>query len=120
LLAIAFPMVASQASDTIMLFVDRLFLSRLGEAYLAASMSGGLTQFMLSSFFIGTVGYVTAIVAQYYGAGRYDMCGKATVQAVFLALLSYPVLLGLSPLIRYFFAVAGHSPEQVKLGYTYF
>ncbi len=120
LLAIAFPMVVSQASDTIMLFVDRLFLSRLGEAYLAASMSGGLTQFMLSSFFIGTVGYVTAIVAQYYGAGRYDMCGKATVQAVFLALLSYPVLLGLSPLIRYFFAVAGHSPEQVKLGYTYF
>ncbi len=120
LLAIAFPMVVSQASDTIMLFVDRLFLSRLGEAYLAASMSGGLTQFMLSSFFIGTVGYVTAIVAQYYGAKRFDMCGKATVQALFLALLSYPVLLGLSPLIRYFFALAGHSPEQVRLGYTYF
>ncbi len=120
LLAIAFPMVLSQASDTIMLFVDRLFLSRLGEAYLAASMSGGLTQFMVSSFFIGTIGYVTAIVAQYYGAKRFDMCGKTTFQALLLALMSYPVLLGISPLIRYFFMVAGHSTEQVRLGYIYF
>ncbi len=120
LLAIAFPMVVSQASDTIMLFVDRLFLSRLGEAYLAASMSGGLTQFMVSSFFIGTIGYVTAIVAQYYGAKRFDMCGKATFQALLLALMSYPLLLGISPLIRYFFMVAGHSAEQVRLGYVYF
>lgn len=120
LLAIAFPMVVSQASDTIMLFVDRLFLSRLGEAYLAASMSGGLTQFMISSFFIGTIGYVTAIVAQYYGAKRFDMCGKATFQAVLLALMSYPLLLGLSPLFRYFFMLAGQSPLQVDLSYQYF
>ena len=120
LLSIAFPMVVSQASDTIMLFVDRLLLSRLGEAYLAASMSGGLTQFMVSSFFIGTVGYITAIVAQYYGAKRFDMCAKAAFQAVLLALMSYPVLLGISPLIRYFFMLAGHSAEQVRLGYTYF
>jgi MATE family multidrug resistance protein len=103
-----------------MLFVDRLFLSRLGEAYLAASMSGGLTQFMVSSFFIGTIGYVTAIVAQYYGAKRFDMCAKATFQAVLLALMSYPVLLGLSPLVRYFFMVAGQAPEQVRLSYLYF
>ncbi len=30
-----------QFSDTLMLFVGRFFLSRVGEEYLAASMSGG-------------------------------------------------------------------------------
>ena len=120
LLHIAFPMVVSQASDTIMLFVDRLFLSRLGEAYLAASMSGGLTQFMVSSLFIGTVGYTSAIVAQYFGADRREKCGEATFQAIILSFLCYPLLLGVSPLMRHLFSFVGQSPEQVQLGYIYF
>ena len=74
LLKIALPMMVSQAADTIMMFVDRLFLSRLGEAHLSGSMSGGLTMFMLSSLFIGTVGYTNALVAQLYGAGRKESC----------------------------------------------
>jgi MATE family multidrug resistance protein len=120
LLSIALPMVVSQASDSIMMFVDRVFLSRVGELHLAASMAGGLTMFMLSSFFVGTVGYVTAIVAQYYGAKRYELCGEATFQSILIALVCYPVLLGLSPLVRYFFVLAGHAPQQIELGYLYF
>ncbi len=120
LLAIAFPMVISQTSDTIMLFVDRLFLSRLGESYLAASMSGGLSQFMLSSFFIGTIGYVTAVVAQYYGARKFDKCAEAAFQAIVLSLICYPVLLAISPMMRIFFTASGQSPLQVSLAYTYF
>lgn len=120
LLSIALPMVVSQASDSIMMFVDRVFLSRVGELHLAASMAGGLTMFMLSSFFVGTVGYVTAIVAQYFGANRYKLCGEATFQSILIALACYPVLLGLSPLVRYFFVLAGHRPQQIELGYLYF
>jgi MATE family multidrug resistance protein len=120
LLSIALPMVVSQASDTIMMFADRMFLSRVGELHLAASMAGGLTMFMLSSFFVGTVGYVTAIVAQYYGAKHYRLCGQSTFQAIMVALACYPLLLGLSPLVRYFFSVAGHRPQQIELGYVYF
>ncbi|UCF99381.1 MAG: MATE family efflux transporter [Spirochaetaceae bacterium] len=120
LLSIALPMVVSQASDSIMMFVDRVFLSRVGELHLAASMAGGLTMFMLSSFFVGTVGYVTAIVAQYYGAKRYEQCGEATFQSILVALVCYPLLLGLSPLVRYFFVLAGHQPQQIELGYLYF
>ncbi len=120
LLSIALPMVVSQASDSIMMFVDRMFLSRVGAVHLAASMAGGLTTFSLSSFFIGTVGYVTAIVAQYYGAKRYKLCGEATFQSILIALACYPVLLGLSPLVRYFFVLAGHGPQQIELEYLYF
>lgn len=120
LLAIALPMVVSQASDTIMMFTDRLFLSRLGEAYISAAMSGGLTAFMVSSFFAGTVGYTNAVVAQMYGAGRKQGCAEATVQGLILALLCYPLILAVSPLARYLFILAGQSPLQVSLGYEYF
>jgi MATE family multidrug resistance protein len=120
LLAIALPMVVSQASDSIMMFVDRLFLSRLGEAYLSASMSGGLTQFMVSSLFIGTVGYTNAVVAQLFGAERYDRCAVATVQGLILALVCYPIILAISPLARYLFVLAGQTDLQVALGFQYF
>ena len=120
LLIIAVPMVISQASDTIMLFVDRLFLSRLGEEYLAASMSGGLSQFMVSSFFFGTIGYVTAVVAQYYGSGRREKCAEATFQAAVLSVISYPIILAGAPLIRMFFTGIGQTPLQAELAYTYF
>jgi len=120
LLAIAVPMVVSQASDSIMMFVDRLFLSRLGEAYLAAAMSGGLTQFMVSSLFLGTVGYTNAVVAQLYGARRYGGCAEATVQGMILALVCYPIILAVAPLARHLFVAAGQSPLQVTLGYQYY
>jgi len=120
LLVIAVPMVISQASDTIMLFADRLFLSRLGGEYLAASMSGGLSLFMVSSFFIGTIGYVTAVVAQYYGSGRSEKCAEATFQAIVLSVLSYPVILAAAPLMKVLFSAVGQSQIQVELAYTYF
>ena len=77
ILHIALPIVVSNASYTAMLFIDRLFLSRVGKHELAAAMSGGLTAFVLFSFFIGLIGYTSALVAQYYGAGRHEMCTRA-------------------------------------------
>ena len=106
--------------ETVNLFVGRLFLSRLGEAPMAAAMSGGLTAFTLSCIFAGAAGYTNAIVAQLYGAGRVDRCARAAVQGVILAVASYPVILALSPLARLLFAAAGQSPLQVALGYEYF
>ncbi len=120
LLSIALPVVVSHATDTIMLFVDRLFLSRLGEQYLSAALSGGITLLMVSSLFVGTVGYTNAIVAQLYGADRKTSCPVATFQGMLLTLLCYPIILGISPLARYLFIVAGQSPQQVALAYQYY
>ena len=39
LMRFAVPMILSQASETVMLFVDRLFLAQLGKVHIAASMS---------------------------------------------------------------------------------
>jgi MATE family multidrug resistance protein len=120
LLNIALPMIVSQASETVMLFVDRLFLSHLGKLFISTAMSGGLTSFVIASFFAGVVGYVNAIAAQYFGSGQNRQCARATSQAVFLSLLSYPLILFISPWIKFLFLAAGHGSEQVNLEYTYF
>ena len=119
ILKIALPIVISRASYTAMLFIDRLFLSRVGKIELAAAMSGGLSSFVLSSFFVGLVGYVTALVAQYYGAGRRKMCTRATTQALYLGMASYPILLLFMPVIKYIFVVSGQDPELARMGTLY-
>ena len=116
---IAVPMVVSQASETVNLFVDRLFLSKLGKLFLAGAMSGGLTAFNLMSFFIGVVGYVNAVVAQHDGAGDKRSCARAAAQAIRIALLGWPVLLLLIPVVRLIFVGLGHSPEQVEIEMSY-
>jgi MATE family multidrug resistance protein len=120
LVAVALPMIASQASETVMLFVDRLFLSWLGKVHIAASMSGGLSTFVFTSLFAGIVGYTNAIVAQYYGAERNDRCVEATVQGTYLSFALVPAAYLLIPLVQHFFVIVGHSAEQVRLESTYF
>jgi MATE family multidrug resistance protein len=120
LAAIAFPMIISQGSETIMLFFNRYFVSFLGSDHIPASMSGGLTQFVFTSFFTGIVGYVNAMAAQYHGAGRGERCVQSVSQGLWLSLAFAPMLLALIPLVHRGFAWAGHSPAQVALEYSYF
>jgi MATE family multidrug resistance protein len=119
LLAVAFPMVVSQASETVMMFVDRLFLSRVGQLHLSAAMSGGLVNFTVASVFVGIAGYVNAIVAQYYGAGRRENCARATAQAVYFSLAAIPVLAAIAFVVPGFFSWIGHDPGQVPLESVY-
>ena len=119
ILKIALPIVISTASYTVMLFLDRLFLSRVGKEQLAAAMSGGLTSMVLSSFFVGLVGYVSALVAQYYGAGKYKMCTRSVIQALYLGLASYPILLAFIPVVKYVFIAAGQEPSLAHFATVY-
>jgi multidrug resistance protein, MATE family len=120
MLALAFPMIVSQASETVMLFFNRYFVSYLGADHIPASMSGGLSQFVFTSLFAGIVGYVNALAAQYHGAGRPERAVQAASQGFWLSLAFYPLLLALIPLVRLGFVAVGHSPLQVALEYGYF
>jgi len=120
ILAIAFPMMISQASETVMLFVDRLFLSRLGKAYISASLSGGLTATVLMSIFLGITGYTNALSAQYFGAERKKEGVQTIVQGLYLALFFYPITLLLIPPVSRGFTLFGHHPDQVALERLYF
>jgi MATE family multidrug resistance protein len=120
LLSFAVPMILSQASETVMLFVDRLFLAQLGKVHIAASMSGGLSAFVFSSLFAGIVGYTNALTAQYYGADREERCVHVITQGIYLSLFFAPLLIALIPLVGFTFRLAGHTPEQIVLEHTYF
>ncbi len=120
LLGIALPMVISQACETVMMFTDRLFLSRLGGVHMNAAMGGGLTCFLFMTFFIGTTGYANALVAQYYGAGQREKCPLVVTQGAILALLGALLLLGTLPLGRLFFVFSRVPEEQVALQVAYF
>ncbi|MFP4550465.1 MAG: MATE family efflux transporter [Spirochaetales bacterium] len=115
LVVIALPMVVSQASETAMMFVDRLFLAQVSQVHLAAAMAGGLTTFTVASLFVGLVGYVNAIVAQYHGAGKPEYCARATAQAVFVSFLAVPLLVVVAIVIPGFFQVMGHAPRRFRL-----
>jgi len=120
LLAIALPMVVSHACDTIMVFTDRLFLSRLGAVHMNASMAGGLTCFVVMTFFIGLTGYTTALVAQYLGGRQKNQCAKATAQALIIALAAYPLILLARPMVYLAFSKSGIPSEQLVLQTSYF
>ncbi|MBE0597213.1 MAG: MATE family efflux transporter [Desulfuromonadales bacterium] len=120
MLTIALPMVVSHGCETLLIFVDRLFLARLGPEQMSASMAGGLTSFMMMTFFIGLIGYTTALVAQYLGAGRQQQCARVVTQGVILAVLAYPLILAGRPLAHWLFASSGITPEQLVPQRQYF
>lgn len=113
LLVIALPMMASAACDTTMTFTDRLFLSKLGTAQMNAALCGGLMSFLMTTFFLGLIGYGTALVAQFLGSGQKRNCSKVVTQAAIIALVAYPLILACAPLARMAFRASGIAPEQL-------
>lgn len=120
MMAIALPMVVSSACDTVMIFTDRLFLSRLNPELMNAAMGGGLTSFMMMSFFLGLIGYSTALVAQYFGAGKKNKSAVVVTQAMVIALVAYPVILLCRPLAFLLFNNSGISSAQMASQTIYF
>lgn len=120
MIAVALPMVVSLSCDTMMTFTDRWFLSKLGEDLMNAAFIGGLSAFVIQTFFTGLIGYSTAMVAQEYGAGRTTRCRLATVQAMWVALLAWPLLLLAIPAAHYVFPRLGLPAAQIGPQLIYF
>lgn len=99
LLALALPMVISASCDGVMTFTDRLFLAKVGSEQMNASLAGGISLQMLTFFFIGLIGYTTALVAQYMGAGEPHNSSRSTFQGMLITLLAWPVILLVKPFL---------------------
>jgi len=120
LLPIAIPMFISSMFDMLMMFVDRLFLARVGVVHQAATMTGGITSWMVVSFFVGIVSYSSALTAQYYGAKQRHVCVKMVSQALIIALASYPLVLGIDYLVSISPVFSMHSELEQMLEKRYF
>jgi multidrug resistance protein, MATE family len=120
LFRMALPMVVSQSAFALMVFTDRLFLSRIDALHIASALGGGVTFFLSVSLFIGVMSYATALVAQYYGSGRLDKCPRVLTQGFLMALACQPILWMIAWGMGGLFGAMGHSPEQVVLEQQYY
>jgi multidrug resistance protein, MATE family len=119
-IAIAVPMVVSLSCDTMMMFTDRIFLSRLSPDAMNAVMGGGYSCLQCVSFFIGLISYTTALVAQQYGAGSYSKASRSLFQAICIALAAWPFLAALSIISGNFFEHLGLPQAQAHMQSQYF
>ncbi len=119
LLTLALPMIISTACDGVMTFTDRLFLARVGSEQMNAAMGGGVTLQVMMFFFMGLSGYSTALVAQYFGAGKRLHSSTAAFQAILITIAAWPIILLLKPLAYSFFHFMKIPESQIvfQVGY---
>ena len=120
LLNVAFPLIVSTGSYSIMMFVDRMFLSWYSEEAIAASVPASMLNFSFLTLFMGTVAYTSTFIAQYFGAGRKHRIGTALWQGLRLAAiggLTLPLLNLAAPTL---FGWVGHDPDVQVLEVAYF
>lgn len=90
-------MIIATACDGIMTFTDRLFLAKVGSEQMNASLAGGVAPQMLTFFFIGLIGYTTALSAQYMGAGEKHNSSRTTFQGIIITLIAWPLIILIKP-----------------------
>jgi MATE family, multidrug efflux pump len=120
IIQMAFPLVVSTGSWTLMHFTDRMFLSWYSQDALAAALPAGITNFAFICFFMGTATYTSTFVAQYYGSKQYKMIGPIVWQGVFFALFAGLFLFILIPLSGPIFKLIGHPGIIPRLEAEYF
>ncbi|HAH31396.1 MAG TPA: hypothetical protein DCL44_03675 [Elusimicrobia bacterium] len=110
---VAYPLILSTASTTVMQFINRVFLAHYSTDALAACVPAGILSFTFLCFFMGTATYTNAFVARYHGGGKAASVSVAVWQGVWLALASGLLLVLITPLGLYIIDHSGH-PEAVR------
>jgi MATE family multidrug resistance protein len=119
-LAIAVPLILSTASWSVQHFVDRMFLTWYSPEAIAAAMPAGMVYFSVVSIFMGTAGYASTFVAQYYGAEQYHRIGPALWQGVWISMLAGVVLICMIPFAEGIFQWVGHDRAVQRSEVAYF
>jgi MATE family multidrug resistance protein len=121
MLKLAAPMVVTNISFTVMQFVDRFMVSRLGTEALAAILPAGIISFVPASFALGVMTSVNTFVSQSLGRGRKKDCSNYCWQAIYMGLLYLSVTAAIMwPAAPWIFRTLGHEPAVVNLEVIYF
>lgn len=118
--SVAWPLVLAMTGNALMMFADRIFLSRHSAINIQAALPAGLMSFMELAFLQNIVLYSGTFVAQFSGAGARAACARATAQGIWLAVLCIPLLILSIPLGYWLFDVVGHAPEVIAAERSYY
>jgi MATE family multidrug resistance protein len=121
MLKLAGPMVVSTVSMTIMQFVDRFMVSRLGTDALAAVLPAAFVSFVPAGFAMGTMTSLNTFVSQSLGRGNNRGCSDYFWQTVYAG-LAYSILVAvlLWPLAPIIFKAMQHPASVIGMEVIYF
>lgn len=95
LIKIAAPSVATMSSYTVMQFVDKMMVSRIGPepVYVAAQSNAGVLCWTLMTFCVGVTGVVSSFVSQNLGAGRSERGSAYAWAGMWIGLVYWAMVL---------------------------
>ncbi len=117
---VALPLMISSGAFSLLMFIDRMFVSWYSADALAAAMPSGALSFAIGCLFLGTTLYVGTFVSQYHGAKRPKRIGPAIWQGLYLSLIGGVIMLLFVPLAPTIFNSFEHAPEVIVLEIVYF
>lgn len=91
--AMSWPLMIGLMSSTLMMFADRLFLSRFDPMALNAAASGGIAYYMFLVMPMGVAAISEVLVGRLHGENSCSRAGRSVWQFINMALLSFPVFL---------------------------
>src|SRR5687768_12476102 len=99
LLLLAWPVVISRATQTIVGLADALMVAHLGDDALAATTTGATNTFLILILPMGTVFIVQSFASQLFGKGDITGARRYAVYALLIAVVTQVVALASLPLI---------------------
>lgn len=116
-LKLAAPVVVTMTSYTLMQWVDKLMVSRIGPdpIYVGAQGNASLATFVPIAILMGILSVVNTFVSQNLGAGRPERGPAYAFNGLWIAAVACVLLLPYAAVIPDVFRLLGHSPEQIAL-----
>ena len=113
MLKLAAPMVVTTTSFTIMQFVDRYMVSRLGTDALAAILPAAAVSFVPGGFAIGSMTSLNTFVSQSLGRGDKQGCSNYFWQTIYMGFVYFAIVVAIMwPTAPLIFRIMG-QPEGV-------
>lgn len=120
MLKLSAPMIVMHLSFTVMQFVDRFMVSRLGTEALAAILPAGMVSFLPGSFAIGVIVSVSTFVSQSMGRGDIRDCSSYCWQAIYMGLAYFVIVVAVMwPSAPWVFKLMGQPPEVIDMEVVY-
>jgi len=120
MLKLAAPMIVTTISFTVMQFVDRFMVSRLGTDALAAILPAGFVSFLPGGFAIGAMTSLNTFVSQSLGRGSKKDCSNYFWQAVYIGFAYFLVVVAIMwPAAPWIFKMMGQPPAVADMEVIY-
>jgi len=121
MLKLATPVIVTTISFTVMQFVDRFMVSRLGTDALAAILPAQFVSFVPVSFAMGAIMILNTFVSQSLGRGAKADCSNYFWQVLYISLAYFVIVLVIMwPAAPWIFRAMGQPAAVAKLEVVYF